>query len=182
MLTLVESYSTCGVWLSIKEKRPHLIQNSTLNFDFYDWRILNRVVFTLEFTGYHKNLSDISWHDLKKVFGRFVGWLLTRFNRNMCACLNLSINLLYWQPIMLLFTDSVLWAGSVIESPCPSVCLYVTKVVIVDNGQSIRFFVFLHKLEWVGMVLRILNLEGHKIAWSVQKLRRFYKFFSSMII
>ena len=30
--------------------------------------------------------------------------------------------------------DSALWAGSVIESRCPFVCVSVTKVVIVDNG------------------------------------------------
>ena len=37
-------------------------------------------------------------------------------------------------------------AGSVIESPCPYVCMYVCmsviKVVIVNNGQSIRFLSF----------------------------------------
>ena len=38
----------------------------------------------------------------------------------------------------------------------------VTKVVIVDNRPKLRFFVFLHKIEWVNMVLRILNLEGHQ--------------------
>ena len=43
-----------------------------------------------------------------------------------------------------------------------SMYMYVTEIVIVDNGQSLRFFVFLHKIEWVSMVLRILNLEGHQ--------------------
>ena len=43
-----------------------------------------------------------------------------------------------------------------------SVCVSVIKIVIVDNGQSIRFFVFLHQTEWAGMVLRILNLEEHQ--------------------
>ena len=43
-----------------------------------------------------------------------------------------------------------------------SVCLSVIKVVIVDNGQSIRFFVFLNEIDWVCMVLMILNLEGHQ--------------------
>ena len=45
-----------------------------------------------------------------------------------------------------------------------SVCMYVCVClsVIVDNGQSIRFFVFLQKIECVDMVLRILNLEGHQ--------------------
>ena len=38
----------------------------------------------------------------------------------------------------------------------------VIKVAIVDKGLSIRFFVFLHKIEYVYMVLRILNLEGHQ--------------------
>ena len=41
-----------------------------------------------------------------------------------------------------------------------SLRLSVIKVVIVDNGQSIRLFIFLHKIEWVCMVLRILNLDG----------------------
>ena len=43
-----------------------------------------------------------------------------------------------------------------------SVRLYVTPVVIVDNGQSIKVFVFLHNVEHVCMDLWILNLEGHK--------------------
>ena len=41
-------------------------------------------------------------------------------------------------------------------------CMSVIKVVIVNNDQSIRCFVFLHKIEWVSMVLRILNLESHQ--------------------
>ena len=36
-----------------------------------------------------------------------------------------------------IFTNSTLWAGSVIELPCPYVCVSV--------GQSIRFYVFLYK-------------------------------------
>ena len=60
-----------------------------------------------------------------------------------------------------MFTDLALRAGSVIESACPYVCMSVIKVVIVNDGQSIRFFVFLHKIECVGVVLRTLNLEGH---------------------
>ena len=44
-----------------------------------------------------------------------------------------------------LFTDSALWAGSVIESRCPFVCLCVITVVIVDYGQTVRVFVFFHK-------------------------------------
>ena len=35
------------------------------------------------------------------------------------------------------------------------ICVSFIKVVIVDNGQSIKFFVFLYKIEWIGMVLRI---------------------------
>ena len=63
----------------------------------------------------------------------------------------------------IVFTDLALWAGWVIELPCPSVCMCVcmcvTKVVIVDNGQSIRFLSFFIKR---SKVLRILNLEGHQ--------------------
>ena len=55
-------------------------------------------------------------------------------------CAKLKVQLL-----LLIFTDSALWSGSVIESPC----MCVVKVVIVNNGQSIRFFVFLHKLDGV---------------------------------
>ena len=47
-------------------------------------------------------------------------------------------------------------------SVCLCTCLYVIKVEIVNNGQSIRFFVLLHKIEWVCMVLKILNLEENK--------------------
>ena len=60
----------------------------------------------------------------------------------------------------MIFTDSALWTGSVMELPCPYVSMSVIKVVIVDNGQSIRLLVFLYKIEGVGMVLQILNLEG----------------------
>ena len=44
-------------------------------------------------------------------------------------------------------------------SVCVCVCMCVTKVVIVDYGQMFFFF---HKIEWVCMVLRILNLEGRQ--------------------
>ena len=57
-----------------------------------------------------------------------------------------------------LFTGSALWAGSVIELPCPCVSLFVIKIVIVNIGQSIRFLVFLFKIEGASMIQRILNL------------------------
>ena len=38
----------------------------------------------------------------------------------------------------------------------------VIKIVIVDNGKSMRFFVFLYRVVWAPMVLRIPNLEGHQ--------------------
>ena len=41
------------------------------------------------------------------------------------------------------FTDSDLWAGLIIELPCPFVGRCVTKVVIVNNVQSIIFFLSL---------------------------------------
>ena len=55
----------------------------------------------------------------------------------------------------------------VVISVCLCVCRSVTKIEIVDNCQSVRFFV--HKIEWVGMVLRILNLKDIKIARLIQK-------------
>ena len=57
-----------------------------------------------------------------------------------------------------IFTHSALWAGSVIESGYPLVC------VSVNYGQMFRGFDFFHKIGWLGMVLRIINLEGHKNA------------------
>ena len=64
---------------------------------------------------------------------------------------------------IVIFTNSALRAGSVIESPCPFVCVSsITKIVIVNNGQRVEFFVFLPKRECVKMVLRILNLKGHQ--------------------
>ena len=60
------------------------------------------------------------------------------------------------------FTDFALWAGSIIESPYPYVCVSVIKVVIVNNCQSIMFSVFLYKTVWACMVLRILYLERHQ--------------------
>ena len=42
---------------------------------------------------------------------------------------------------------------------CVYVCMCVIILVIVDNGQSIMFLVFHHKIEWVGM---ILYLKGHQ--------------------
>ena len=47
----------------------------------------------------------------------------------------------------------------------------VIKAVIVNNGQSIRFVVFLHKIEWIVMVLTILNLEGHQNYMIISKTR-----------
>ena len=32
----------------------------------------------------------------------------------------------------------------------------------VNNGQNIRCLVFLHNIEWVGIVLRILNIKGYQ--------------------
>ena len=52
------------------------------------------------------------------------------------------------------------------------VCMRVTKVVIVNNGKSIRFFFFLHEIEWVSMVLRILNLEVPKRVEKCKKKKR----------
>ena len=43
---------------------------------------------------------------------------------------------------------------------CLSVCMFVTKVVIVDYGP----------IEWVYMVLRILNLEAHQNSMIVSKV------------
>ena len=52
------------------------------------------------------------------------------------------------------------WAGHrVAMSVCLSMCMFVTKVVIVDTSQIIRFLL---KIECVNMVARILNLEGYK--------------------
>ena len=39
--------------------------------------------------------------------------------------------------------------------------MFVIKVVIVNYGQMIIFF-FFYKIEWVNVVPRILNLEGHQ--------------------
>ena len=43
-----------------------------------------------------------------------------------------------------------------------SVCVSVIKFVIDYKGQRIRVFFFVHKIEWDGKVLGILNLEEHK--------------------
>ena len=75
--------------------------------------------------------------------------------------------------LAMFFTDLALWAGYVIESPCPCVCVCVTKFVIVDNGHSIRFSAFLHKIEWIGLVLIILNLEGHQNCMIGSKVTKF---------
>ena len=32
----------------------------------------------------------------------------------------------------------------------------------VNYSQTVRVFVFFHKIQWVDMVLRILNLEGQQ--------------------
>ena len=45
------------------------------------------------------------------------------------------------------FSNSIkdTWAGLDIESPCSSVC---HKSCNVNNSQSIRLIIFLHKIEW----------------------------------
>ena len=62
-----------------------------------------------------------------------------------------------------------------------SVCMYGTKVLIVNNGQNISFFVFLHIIEWVGMVLRIINLERHTNCMIRLKVTTILTMFLSMI-
>ena len=79
-------------------------------------------------------------------------------------------------------TDSALWAGSVIKLPCPYVCLSVIKVIIVYNGQVIKFFVFLHKLESVCLVFRILTQEGHQKGIIGSKVTMTLTIFLSLII
>ena len=67
------------------------------------------------------------------------------------------------------FTDSSLWAGLVIELRCPYVCMRVCNCGI--------FFVFFHKIEWVCMVLRILNLEGHQNYMIISKVTTIFTTF-----
>ena len=43
-----------------------------------------------------------------------------------------------------------------------TVCMYVTKFVIVNYGQMVRVFFLLHTKEWLDMVLKILNIERHQ--------------------
>ena len=66
-------------------------------------------------------------------------------------------------------------------SVCMSVCLSVIKVVIVDNGQSIRFSVFLHKIKGVYMVVMTLNLEEQKNGMMGSKVTAILNMFLSMI-
>ena len=68
-----------------------------------------------------------------------------------------------------LFTYSALWAELNIESLWLSVCLCVTKVVIVNTGQSIRFHIFLHKIEWAQTVLRTSKLHDHSKVMMILK-------------
>ena len=57
------------------------------------------------------------------------------------------------------------------------VCLSVIIDVVVDKGQSIRVFVFLHKRKWVCVVLRIPNLEGHQNCMIGSKLTTIFTTF-----
>ena len=53
-----------------------------------------------------------------------------------------------------------------------SFCMSVFyKIIIVDTGQSIRFSVFLRNIEWIGMVLGILNLDGNQNCMIGSKVR-----------
>ena len=57
-------------------------------------------------------------------------------------------------------THSVLWAGSVIQSQCVSVCVSVTKVAIVNYKPTVKvLFLFFFYKKKVDMVLGILNQE-----------------------
>ena len=62
--------------------------------------------------------------------------------------------------VHIVFTDSACWAGSVIGSACPFVCMCVTKVVIVDNDQSIRVFSS-HKLDPLGVMCHMSCVMYH---------------------
>ena len=57
----------------------------------------------------------------------------------------------------------------------------VIKVVIVDNGQSIIFFVLLHKKERKNLVLIIQNLEEHQNYMIGSKVTTILTVFLSMI-
>ena len=52
---------------------------------------------------------------------------------------------------------------------CSSVIVFV--VAIVNDGRSIWFFVFLHQIDWVDMVLIILNLEGLQNCMTCSKIK-----------
>ena len=60
--------------------------------------------------------------------------------RYVCFLLNINHAIHIFSLGYLFFSSSPTRAGSVIESPCPFVCMCVIKVVIVYNGKSIRFF------------------------------------------
>ena len=84
--------------------------------------------------------------------------------------------------LKVIFNNLAFWAGSVIELPCPSVCVSVIKVVTVDNSQSTKLCVYVYKIKSVCMILRILNLDTHQNCMIGSKFTTTLTTFLSMII
>ena len=82
------------------------------------------------------------------MFQNIVRWFSRVSGKNFLGCFH----------NIYIFTDSDVWAGSVIEIllelPCLFVYMSVTKVLIVNNSHTVRVFVFIHKIYWVCMVLK----------------------------
>ena len=71
------------------------------------------------------------------------------------------------------------------EALC-DVCMYVCmcQKLSASYGQTVRVFVFFHEIEWVYMVLRILNLEEQQNCMIGSKVRAilspFYQTFQKL--
>ena len=78
--------------------------------------------------------------------------------------------------------DAALLAWSVIESPCPYVCVSTVTIYLSIMAKVSGFFVFLYKIEWIGLALRMLNLEGHPNCMTVTKVMTILTMFFVLFI
>ena len=70
------------------------------------------------------------------------------------------------------FTDSALWAGSVIESPCPSVCGYVSMSVCAIGCSFFGEVFFTSPQIWGGVCVCVCGQKSQCLPYAGFSLNR----------
>ena len=111
------------------------------------------------------------WNKTHWIFVFIIIFFLTLKISPLIGCNYFICNLNRFSQMFKRFTNSVAHfcnhkldpLGRVGHRVALSICLSLChKKVMVNNGQSIRFFVFIHKMVWLCMVVGNLFLEEHQ--------------------